>query len=129
VTRDIENVALDLGGVERLDILPGPGGDTLHVADMSGTDTDHVDFNLAFARGLIGGDQTRDFVFVDGTFGDDTINVNGAGPDVRVSGLAAITTTRGTDPTLDKLHVDTKPGNDSLTVTGTTHQLIGFASS
>ena len=37
VTRDIENVNLDLGGVERLDILPGPGGDILRVADLSGT--------------------------------------------------------------------------------------------
>jgi hypothetical protein len=46
-----------------------------------------------------------------------------------VSGLAASTTTRGTDPTLDTLHVDTKPGNDSLTVTGTTHQLICFTNS
>ena len=31
-----------------------------------------------------------------------------------------------TDPELDRLHVDTKPGNDALTVTGTTNQLIGF---
>ena len=68
-------------------------------------------------------------MFVDGTFGNDTINVNGAGPDVRVTGLAAITTVRGTDPTLDRLHVDTKLGIDTVTVTGTTHQLIGFTSS
>ena len=126
VTRDIENVVLDLGGVERLDILPGTGGDTVRVADLSGTDTDHVDFGLAVARGTIASDQTIDSVFVEGTFGDDAINVNGAGPDVRVTGLAAITTTRGTDPTLDRLHVDTKPGTDSVSVTGTTNQLIGF---
>ena len=126
VTRDIENVNLDLGGVERLDILPGPGGDILRVADLSGTATDHVDFTLAVARGQIGGDDLIDRVFVDGTFGDDTINVNGAGPDVRTTGLAAITTVRGTDPELDRLHVDTKPGSDSLAVTGTTNQLIGF---
>ena len=45
---------------------------------------------------------------------------------MRTTGLAAITTVRGTDPELDRLHVDTKPGVDSLTVTGTTNQLIGF---
>jgi len=126
VTRDIENVNLDLGGVERVDILPGPGGDILRVAALSGTATDHVDFNLAVARGQIGGDNLIDRVFIDGTFGNDTINVNGAGPDVRTTGLAAITTVRGTDPELDRLHVDTKPGLDALTVTGTTNQLIGF---
>ena len=42
------------------------------------------------------------------------------------TGLANITTVRGTDPELDRLHVDTKPGVDALTVTGTTNQLIGF---
>ena len=129
VTRDIENVNVDLGGVERLDILPGPGGDILRVGDLSGTATDHVDFNLAVARGQIGGDNLIDRVFIDGTFGNDTINVNGAGPDVRTTGLAAITTVRGTDPELDRLHVDAKLGIDALTVTGTTNQLIGFTSS
>ena len=48
---------------------------------------------------------------------------------MRTTGLAAITTVRGTDPELDRLHVDTKPGVDSLTVTGTTNQLIGFTQS
>ena len=98
----------------------------MRVADLSGTATDHVDVNLTVARGQIGGDNLIDRVFVDGTFGNDTINVNGAGPDVRVTGLANITTVRGTDPELDRLHVDTKPGVDALTVTGTTNQLIGF---
>jgi len=126
VTRDIENVTADLGGVERIDLRPGPGGDIVRVADLSGTATDRVDVNLSVAIGMVGGDNLIDRVFVDGTFGDDTINVNGAGPDVRVSGLANITTVRGTDPELDRLHVDTKPGVDQLTVTGTTNQLIGF---
>ena len=126
VTRDIENVNLDLGGLERVDLLPGPGGDIVRVADLSGTATDRVDVNLMVARGQTGGDNLIDRVFIDGTFGNDTINVNGAGPDVRVTGLANITTVRGTDPELDRLHVDTKPGLDQLTVTGTTNQLIGF---
>ena len=125
VTRDIENVNLDLGGLERVDILPGPGGDIVRVADLSGTATDRVDVNLMVARGQIGGDNLIDRVFIDGTFGNDTINVNGAGPDVRTTGLAAITTVRGTDPELDRLHVDTKPGVDAFTVTGTANQLIG----
>ena len=129
VTRDIENVNLDLGGLERVDLLPGPGGDIVHVADLSGTETDRVDVNLMTARGQIAGDNLIDRVFVDGSNGVDTINVNGAGPDVRVSGLANITTVRGTDPELDRLHVDTKLGADLLSVTGTTNNLIGFTHS
>ena len=125
VTRDIENVNLDMGGLERLDIVPGPGGDLVRVADMSGTSTDHVDVGLQVARGTTSGDNLIDRVFVDGTFGNDTIDVSGAGPDVRVTGTAAIVTTRGTDPELDRLHVDTKPGIDQFTITGTAQQLIG----
>jgi Ca2+-binding RTX toxin-like protein len=126
VTRDIENVNLDLGGLERLDLLPGPGADEVHVADLSGTATDHVDVNLGVARSSLAGDQAADRVTVDGTFGNDTVNVNGAGPDVRLTGLANITTVRGTDVTLDRMHLDTKPGTDKVTVTPTTPQLIGF---
>ncbi|HEX5619364.1 MAG TPA: hypothetical protein VFX51_13150 [Solirubrobacteraceae bacterium] len=129
VTRDTDNVNLDLGDLERLDILPGRGADTVHVRDLSGTDTDHVDVNLMSERGTITSDQAPDKVLIDGTFGNDVINVNGAGPDVRTTGLAAITTTRFSDPTLDTLHVDTKPGIDSFTVTGTANQLIGVTSS
>ncbi len=129
VTRDIENVNLDMGGLERLDIVPGPGGDIVRVADMSGTSTDHVDVGLQFARGTTSGDNLIDRVFVDGTFGNDVIDVNGAGTDVRTTGTAAIVTTRGTDPELDRLHVDTKPGNDQFTITGTAQQLIGVTHS
>ena len=57
MTRDIENVDLDLGGLERVDLLPGPGGDIVRVADLSGTSTDHVDVNLMVARGQTGGDN------------------------------------------------------------------------
>jgi Ca2+-binding RTX toxin-like protein len=126
VTRDVEDVNLDLGGLERLDLLPGPGADEVHVADLSGTSTDHVDVNLGVARSSLAGDQTADRVTVDGTFGNDTVTVNGAGPDVRLAGLANITTVRGTDVTLDRMHLDTKPGIDKVSVTGTTAQLIGF---
>ena len=129
VNRDIEHVDIDLGGLERLDLLPGPGGDVAHVADLSGTATDRVDVNLMTARGQIAGDNALDRVFVDGTNGVDSINVNGAGPDVRVSGIPNITTVRGTDPELDRLHVDSKLGADSLSVTGTTLNLIGFTHS
>ncbi len=76
--------------------------------------------------GTTAGDQTGDSVVVAGTFGDDVITAAGAGPQVRVTGLAAIVTTRGSDPALDNLQVDTKAGNDSVSVTGSTNELIGF---
>jgi hypothetical protein len=127
--RDVENVDVDLGDVERYSIFPGTGADTMRVNDLSGSDTTNVDFLLSLATTSIAPDKTADSVLVEGTAGDDAVTANGAGPQVRVSGLPTIVTTRGSDPALDKLHVDTRSGNDSVTVTGSTHQLIGFTSS
>jgi Ca2+-binding RTX toxin-like protein len=126
VTRDLDAVNMDLGDVERLDIMPGIGGDIVRVADVSGTDTDNVFVNLALARGTTATDQTIDRVFVDGTNGIDAIGATAAGPQVRVEGAPAVVTTAFSDPTLDRLHVDTRLGNDTITVAPNVFQLIGF---
>ena len=49
--RDVSGVVLDLGGVERIDVMPAAGADTMHVADVSGTDLDVVTWELAPVRG------------------------------------------------------------------------------
>ncbi len=126
VTRDLDAIRMDLGGVERLDILPGIGGDIVRVADMSGTDTDNVFVNLALARTTTATDQTIDRVFVDGSNGTDAVDVTAAGPHVRVDGVPAVVTTAFPDPALDRLHVDTKLGNDTINVAPNVFQLIGF---
>ena len=51
------------------------------------------------------------------------------GPEVRETGLAAIVTTRFTDPTLDSLPYRHQAGNDLVSVGATVHQLINFSSS
>ena len=126
VTRDLDAIRMDLGGVERLDLMPGLGGDIVRVADMSGTDTDNVFVNLALARDTTATDQTIDRVFVDGTNGTDAIDVTAFGPQVRVKGAAAVVTTSYSDPALDRLHVDTRLGNDSINVAPGVFGLIGF---
>jgi Ca2+-binding RTX toxin-like protein len=125
--RDVENVNLDMSDVTRLDILPGTGADTVHVRDLSGTDVTNVEVNLARARGTVDRDGAADAVLVDGTNGVDTVTADGAGAQVRLAGLPAVTTTLFSEPALDRLHVDTRVGLDSVTVTGSTHQLIGFS--
>ncbi len=126
VTRDLDAIRMDLGGVERLDLLPGLGGDIVRVADVSGTDTDNVFVNLALTRSSTATDQTIDRVFVDGTNGTDAIDVTAFGPQVRVKGAAAVVTTSYSDPALDRLHVDTRLGNDSINVAPGVFGLIGF---
>jgi Ca2+-binding RTX toxin-like protein len=127
VTRDVENVRLDMSDVTRLDILPGTGADTVHVGDLSGTDVKNVEVDLARARGTIDRDQAPDAVLVDGTSGIDAITATGAGPQVRLTGLPAVTTTVFSEPALDRLHVDTRAGTDTVNVAGSTHQLIAFS--
>ena len=126
VTRDLDAIRMDLGDVERLDILPGLGGDIVRVADVSGTDMDNVFVNLALTRSSTATDQTIDRVFVDGTNGTDAIDVTAYGPQVRVKGAAAVVTTSYSDPALDRLHVDTRLGNDSINVAPGVFGLIGF---
>jgi hypothetical protein len=124
----VNSEVLDLGGLERLDVLPAGGADQMHVADMSGTDVDHVDFLLTLARGTITRDGSPDSVFVDGTNGNDAISVTAGGAFVRTDGLAAVTTVGFGDKTQDSLHIDTKLGNDLVSVDPLVHQQLLFTS-
>src|SRR6478735_858518 len=69
VTRDVGNVALDLGDPEWLDIAPLGGADTMHGAELAGTDTNNVSFMLTASCGTFAGDGARDRVLVDGANG------------------------------------------------------------
>ena len=120
---------VDLGDLERLDVLPGAGADQMHVADMSGTDVTNVDFMLTVARASIVRDGSPDSVRVDGTNGNDSVSVTSGGPYIRTAGLAAITTVGFGEKTLDHLHVDTKLGNDLVSVEPLVHKQLLFTSS
>jgi len=119
-----ESDVVDLGDVERLDVLAGRGADTMEVNDLSGTDTDVVTWELAPTRGTTATDQAADSVTVDGTFGIDAISVTAAGQEVRVSGLAASVVLLRADPGLDRLTVDTKAGADLTSVSPIVHQRL-----
>jgi hypothetical protein len=125
----VNSEVIDLGGLERLDILPAAGADQMHVGDMSGTAVDHVDFPLTLARGTTTRDGGADSVRVDGTNGNDAISVISGGPTVRTTGLAATTTVSFGDKTQDRLHVDTKLGNDLVSVDSLVNQQLLFTSS
>lgn len=132
-TRAVFNgaVVADMGGLERVDMLPGSGTDTVHIDDMIGTATDHVDLDLRAARGSVSlaADGSADALFIKGTNGNDAISVSAAGPEARETGLAAIVTTRFSDPGLDSFHIDTALGSDLVSVGTTVNQLIKFSSS
>ena len=50
-TRDVANVTMDLNGVEHIDFHALGGVDNIVVGDLSGTDVDQVNIDLAAALG------------------------------------------------------------------------------
>jgi hypothetical protein len=126
VSRNAEVV--DLGGLERLDILPAGGADTLRVEDMSGTATTHVSFLLTSARGSIVRDGSADSILLNGSNGADAISVTTGGPFVRTTGLAAEVSMGYGESTLDRLHIDTRLGNDFVTVSPSVFGQLQFSS-
>ena len=118
-----------MGDLERLDIMPAGGADTMHVDDMSGTDTKVVTWELAPFRGTTASDGSLDSVTVNGSNGSDNISVSAGGQTVRVAGLATVVEVNRADKSLDSLFVDTRLGNDSIFVAPEVHDRLTFSSS
>src|SRR6266516_3089177 len=75
--RDPGRVTLDTAGVETVDFNALGGADTVAVGDLTGTDVKTVNTDLAGTLGGAAGDGQADSVTVDGTNGNDAINVSG----------------------------------------------------
>ena len=61
LTRDVGGVAMDLGGVETIDVNALGGADTITVNDLSGTDVNEIDLDLAGVAGGNTGDAQARF--------------------------------------------------------------------
>ncbi len=109
--RDPGAVTMDTAGVERVDFNALGGADVTTVGDLSGTDVKSVNLDLG------AGDGQRDRVVVDGTNGDDTINVSGDSSGVAVSGLSARVAIQHQEPT-DELALAGLGGNDAISAAG-----------
>jgi hypothetical protein len=108
------NVTMDTAGVERVDFNALGGADTVTVNDLTGTDVDTVNVDLAGTLGGAAADGAADNVIVKGTNGDDAIDVSGDSRSLTVSGLAATTRILNSDGLLDRLDVITGAGNDTV---------------
>ena len=73
--RDVGLVSMDLNAVERVDFRALGGADTVTVNDLTGTGLTTVDLDLG--RGGTG-DGAADTVIVNGTAGDDSVQVAGS---------------------------------------------------
>jgi Ca2+-binding RTX toxin-like protein len=114
LSRDIGTVVMDLNGVEHIQLAALGGADTITVDDLTGTGVNQVGIDLSATPGSGQGDGAADTVTVNGTAGDNTINVVSNGSSVLVNGLAAQVTINGADANLDALVVNGLAGNDTI---------------
>jgi hypothetical protein len=111
------NVTMDTDGVEIVEDNVLGGADSVTVNDLTGTDVTQTNLDLAASLDSNAADGVVDNVVVNGTNGDDKINVTGNGSGANVTGLATAVSVKDADPT-DVLSVNTLAGTDIVTTNG-----------
>jgi Ca2+-binding RTX toxin-like protein len=112
------SITMDTAGVERVDFNALGGADLVTVNDLSGTDVNDVNVDLAGTPGGATGDGQADRVVVNGTNGNDAINVNGDVGGLKVSGLAATVEVLHSEAATDRLEINTLAGRDTVDSSG-----------
>jgi Ca2+-binding RTX toxin-like protein len=123
--RNLGSIDMDLNDVERIDLNALDGTDQTNVNDLSGTDLEDLNVDLA---GVIGGqtpDGAADTVTMNATAGVDIVDIQAVKGTTRVSGLAATVRIANADPALDKLVLNTLAGIDQVNVGTGVAALIG----
>jgi Ca2+-binding RTX toxin-like protein len=116
-------ITMDTGDVERVNFNALGGSDDITVNDLSATDVDAVNLDL----GVNGtGDGQADRVVVNGTNGNDTVDVNGDVSGVAVAGLSTLVSISHPEPT-DELGINGLAGNDQIDASGLAAGTIGLA--
>jgi Ca2+-binding RTX toxin-like protein len=112
--RDAGGITMDLDDVERIDFNALGGTDKSVVNDLSGTDVTRVAIDLAGSLGGSTGDGQADQVTVNGTQGDDAVQVTLAGTQALVTGLAAQVSIDHFEADRDLLAVSLGAGDDMI---------------
>jgi len=116
-TRNLANIVMDVDDVEVVDLKTLGNTDALTVNDLSGTDVAEINTDLAGTIGGTAGDGQADTIVVNGTNGDDVIDVVGAGTSASVLGLAARVNITNSEGANDALVVNALGGGDAVTAT------------
>jgi Ca2+-binding RTX toxin-like protein len=116
-TRNVGAITMDLNDVEGIDLNTLGGADTTTVNDISGTDLVELNIDQAGVPGGSAGDAQPDTVIVNGTNGDDIIDVFGAGTSASVVGLPAQVNVTNSEAANDSLVINALGGNDGVTAT------------
>ena len=120
--RNLGNIVMDVDGIERVDLRALGAADKTVLNDVSETDLEELDINLASAIGGTAGDLAADTVTLFGSDSgyrsDDEVQITGAVGNVAVSGLSALVRIANAEGALDLLEVKTLGGDDVVDATG-----------
>jgi Ca2+-binding RTX toxin-like protein len=116
-TRDVANIVMDVNGVENIDFNALGGADTITVGDLTGTSVSQVKLDLSAIPGSGQGDGQVDTVVINGTAGDDVIEVVNNNGVVTVTGLAETVTITGFEAN-DRLVINGLAGDDVIEASG-----------
>ena len=121
-TRNVGNIVMDVDDVEAVDLNALGGSDTITVSSLSATDVSRFDVDLG-VNGL--GDAALDTITVNGTAGEDLIQVTLLGSELAVRSPDLDLVVDNPELATDALTVNTSNGNDTITA-GTGTNLILF---
>jgi len=116
--RDIAGITMDTNGVEQVNFNALGGDDVVTVNDLTGTDVNEFNIDLAGSLGGTTGDGAADSVIVNGTDGDDRIKVKGDAGGVKVSGLVPTVNVLHSEIANDRLDINTLAGTDTVKSAG-----------
>ncbi|WP_342240228.1 calcium-binding protein [Inquilinus sp. OTU3971] len=111
--RDIASINMDLNDVERIEFDALGGADKVRIHDLTGTEVNRVDIDLAGTVGGTTGDGAIDAVTVEGTAGANGITLWNSGSTVGVDGLQERVSIQHLEAA-DQLTVDGGAGNDVI---------------
>jgi Ca2+-binding RTX toxin-like protein len=116
-TRNLGNIVMDLNDLESLDLNALGSTDTTTINDLSGTDLVEINVDLGNTIGGTAGDGQADVVIVNGTNGNEIIDVFGAGTSVSVLGLPTRVNLANSEGANDSLVINALGGEDGVTAT------------
>src|SRR5262245_48360135 len=139
LARDVNNINMDIDGVERIDFSARGGADTITVNDLSATDVSALNLDLDSADGNGTGDGANDSVIINGTAGDDAIQIASFdnGTRIAIGGLFPFINITGAEGPSgfpgsagpdggDRLTVTTLGGDDAVDDSGLAANLINL---
>ncbi|WP_225766296.1 calcium-binding protein [Inquilinus sp. Marseille-Q2685] len=113
LTRDVGGIAMDVNGLERIDVQPVGGADRIAVGDLTGTGVQEVRIDLEGVDNGGVGDGKVDSITLDGTGLGDVVSVLGHPSGLFILGLPSFVTVQRADAT-DTIAINAGAGNDRI---------------